>query len=172
MANPSSEHSYWRVLNLATIDTNRVRISQNRNVWWFLIWRYSANSQIRQIKNLAKFSCYTVVSLLLGDISSSSQAKGMATSYYNNVARLIVRHDGFWSIIHHCYVYRNPEATLRPPFCGIVIELQQPDFKILKWSDKDKSIYSEKAMTLGSPIKEGASLFKDLQCTYLEKPEI
>ena len=67
---------------------------------------------------------------------------------------------------------RNPEASSRPSFCAIIIELQHPDFEILKWSDKDKAAYSEKAMTLGSPIKEGASLFKDLQRTYLNKPVV
>ena len=66
----------------------------------------------------------------------------------------------------HC---RNPEATLRLGFCGLVTKLQHPDFKILKWSDEDKALYSEKAMTLGSPIEEGTNLFKDLQCTYLQK---
>ena len=58
LANPSSEH--LRVLKLATTDTDRIRITQYRNVWQFLIWRFSANSPIHQIKNLAKFSRYTV----------------------------------------------------------------------------------------------------------------
>ena len=65
--------------------------------------------------------------------------------------------------------FRNPEASSRPTFCGVVIELQHPDFEILEWSDEDKALYSEKAMTLGAPIEEGANLFKDLQCTYLQK---
>ena len=67
------------------------------------------------------------------------------------------------------YYYRNPEASSRPSFCAIIIELQHPDFEILKWSDEDKALYSEKAMTLGSPIEEGNNLFKDLQYTYLQK---
>ena len=49
------------------------------------------------------------------------------------------------------------------------MELQHSDFEILKWSDEDKADCSEKAMTLGSPIEEGANLFEDLQCAYLQK---
>ena len=64
---------------------------------------------------------------------------------------------------------RNPEAASRPKFCDFIIELQRPDFKILKWSENDKAISSEKAMTLGAPIEEGASLFEDLQYTYMQK---
>ena len=74
---------------------------------------------------------------------------------------------GFWGMVFKCC--RNPEATSRPMFCNIITELQQPDFKILKWSENDKAISSEKAMTLGAPIEEGASLFKDLQHTYMQK---
>jgi hypothetical protein len=73
----------------------------------------------------------------------------------------------FWSVVHKCY--RNPEATSRPPFCEIIVELQHADFKILKWSEKDKAVSSKKAMTLCSPIEEGASLFKDLQRAYMKK---
>ena len=45
---------------MVTTDTNRIHIMQYRNVWRFVIWRFSAKSPIRQIKNLAKFSRYMV----------------------------------------------------------------------------------------------------------------
>ena len=54
------ESVFRTYLNLETTDTDRIRITQYRNVWQFLIWRFSANSPIRQIKNLAKLSRYTV----------------------------------------------------------------------------------------------------------------
>ena len=51
----------------------------------------------------------------------------------------------------------------------IVVALQQPDFKILKWSLKDTRNLSENAMRLGAPLAEGECLFKSLQCTYTVK---
>ena len=48
--------TYWRVLNLATTDTDRIRIKHAI----LQCLAISANSPIRQIKNLAKFSRYTV----------------------------------------------------------------------------------------------------------------
>ena len=66
---------------------------------------------------------------------------------------------------------RNPEAASRPSFCDFINELQRPDFKILKWSEKDKAVSSEKAMTLGAPIEEGASLFEDLQYIYMQNED-
>ena len=56
---------------------------------------------------------------------------------------------------------------LRPEFCDILVTLQQPDFRILKWTKEDlECAKSEKAKILGSPIEEGFSLYEELQQTY------
>ena len=55
----------------------------------------------------------------------------------------------------------------RPAFLDITIPLQKPDFQILKWSSEDMKVYSEKTRTLGTPLKHGQPLHKDLQRTYL-----
>ena len=67
---------------------------------------------------------------------------------------------------------RNPKPELRPPFLKIVVALQQPDFKILSWSTKDRRSQSN-AMYLGAPLAEGESLFKSLQRIYtIQKDQV
>ena len=68
---------------------------------------------------------------------------------------------------------RNPKPELRPPFLKIVVALQQPDFKILSWSTKDRRSKSDNAMYLGAPLAEGESLFKSLQHIYtIQKDQV
>ena len=56
---------------------------------------------------------------------------------------------------------------MRPKLCHTLVSLQQPDFRILKWSEEDlATCNSEKAKVLGSPIDEGFCLYKDLQSAY------
>ena len=62
---------------------------------------------------------------------------------------------------------RNRTPTLRPRACDILISLQQPDFRIMKWSEEDLlTCDSQKARVIGSPIEEGYCLYKDLQKAY------
>ena len=71
--------------------------------------------------------------------------------------------------IHSCInLYRNPKPNLRPEFCEIVVALQQPDFRILKWTQNDLATCdSEEAKVLGSPLEEGHCLYQDLQKMYV-----
>ena len=58
-----------------------------------------------------------------------------------------------------------PES--RPLFPDILMELQRPDFKLLKWTAEDVSAYSEQARTLGAPLEAGEELYQELQKTYV-----
>lgn len=74
----------------------------------------------------------------------------------------------------HIYIiilsqYRHSEPKLRPKFMEVVKSLNQPDFKILEWSQDDLKTYDKNAMTLGSPLREGKYLFTELQQTYQEE---
>ena len=55
---------------------------------------------------------------------------------------------------------------MRPEFCDTLVTLQQPHFRILKWTKEDLEHASEKARILGSPIEEGFCLYEELQQTY------
>ena len=58
-----------------------------------------------------------------------------------------------------------PES--RPLFPDILVELQHPDFKLLKWTAEDVSAYSEQARTLGASLEAGEELYLDFQKTYV-----
>ena len=49
------------------------------------------------------------------------------------------------------------------------MELQRPDFQILKWSTSDEAQYSKSARTLANPIEKGRGLYPELQKMYLRK---
>ena len=56
---------------------------------------------------------------------------------------------------------------LRPKLCHTLVNLQQPDFRILKWSEEDLATCdSERVKVLGSQIDDGFCLYKDLQSAY------
>ena len=55
--------TYWRVLNLATTDTDRIHITLYRNIWWALNLAISPQTrQFTKLKNLPKIPRYTVYS--------------------------------------------------------------------------------------------------------------
>ena len=47
--------TYWRDFNLATTDTDRIRITQYRNVWRFLIGDYTQTRQFATLKTSPNF---------------------------------------------------------------------------------------------------------------------
>ena len=49
------------------------------------------------------------------------------------------------------------------------MELQRPDFQILKWSASDEAHYSKSARTLANPIEDGRGLYTELQKIYQRK---
>ena len=63
---------------------------------------------------------------------------------------------------------RHPTAASRPTPSSIVMELSHPDFKILKWSQKDIDATNEEARTLGATLAGGHALYKGLQHTYIK----
>ena len=72
----------------------------------------------------------------------------------------------------HNLLYRHPDCDKRPTISDIIQQLQQSDFHILKWIPEDVAEYSKETRTIGSPMKLGAGLYRDLQRTYLVEPEI
>ena len=42
-----------------------------------------------------------------------------------------------------------------PLFLISFLQLQHPDFKLLKWTPEDVAAYSEQARTLGAPLEAG-----------------
>ena len=69
-------------------------------------------------------------------------------------------------LAYYIKINRHPVAGSRLTPSSVVMGLTHPDFQILKWSSKDISATSEAARTLGAPLSEGKSLFKELQQTY------
>lgn len=67
---------------------------------------------------------------------------------------------------------RNNAEVERPSFCDIAVELQRPDFQILKWSSSDEAQYSKPARTLANPIEKGRGLYPELQKMYLRKNDV
>ena len=65
---------------------------------------------------------------------------------------------------------RDSDADTRITSPDIIKLLNQPDFKILKWSAEDLAAYSAAARTVGSPVDDGKLLFTDLQKTYEQEP--
>ena len=61
----------------------------------------------------------------------------------------------------------HPQPESRPTFTNILGNLQRPDYQLLNWASDDVSSNSEAAKTLGAPLDEGFSLYKDLQNTYI-----
>ena len=61
---------------------------------------------------------------------------------------------------------RNPEASSRPTFPEIQVELQRPDFKLLTWTAENVAAYTEEARTLGAPLEAGEELYTNIQNTY------
>ena len=51
-------------------------------------------------------------------------------------------------------------------FGDMHLELQHPEFKLLKWTAEDLSAYSEQARTLGAPLEAGEELYPDIQKSY------
>ena len=51
------------------------------------------------------------------------------------------------------------------------MELQRPDFQILKWSASDEAKFSKSARTLANPIEKGRGLYPELQKRYLRPRE-
>ena len=73
----------------------------------------------------------------------------------------------WYNYYYNNYVCRNPDPMLRPKLCHTLVNLQQPDFRILKWSEEDLATCdNEKAKVLGSSIEDGFCLYKDLQSAY------
>ena len=63
-------------------------------------------------------------------------------------------------------LYRNPVPESRPSFPDIMLELQSPDFKLLRWTAEDLAAYSEQARTLGAPLEAGEQLYTNIQNSY------
>ena len=61
--------------------------------------------------------------------------------------------------------YRNPDIAARPSFIELTQQLSLPDTKLLKWSEKDKSVHPE-AARLGADLLCGEGLYKELQVKY------
>ena len=76
------------------------------------------------------------------------------------------------NVIHysmfHSVATRNPLSELRPVFVDILLELMQPDFKLLTWAPEDEAAYSEQARTLGAPLEAGEELYNDIQNKFNE----
>ena len=51
----------------------------------------------------------------------------------------------------------------RPMFPQVLLELQQPDFKLVTWTAEDVAAYTEEARTLGAPLEAGETLYADLR---------
>ena len=64
------------------------------------------------------------------------------------------------------YVFRNPIPKSRPQFVQIVKVLAGDNKHLLSWSDEDKQIGGENAMTLGAALEHGNNLYYDLQLQY------
>ena len=60
------------------------------------------------------------------------------------------------------------DANRRPNFAEVIELLNQPEFKILKWSERDTEAY-EKGKTVGAPLECGEYLYSDLQRTYQDE---
>ena len=76
------------------------------------------------------------------------------------------------NVIHysmfHSVATRNPLSELRPVFVDILLELMQPDFKLLTWALEDVAAYHEQARTLGAPLEAGEELYNDIQNKFNE----
>ena len=55
---------------------------------------------------------------------------------------------------------------MRPDISDILQQLQQSDLHILKWTPEDVAKYSKEVRTLGSALKLGKELYKNLQHVY------
>ena len=64
------------------------------------------------------------------------------------------------------HLYRHFDAKSRPKFVDVIKVLNQPDFKLLKWSPEDLEAYSEEMRTVGSGLENGMALYTKLQQTY------
>ena len=51
-------------------------------------------------------------------------------------------------------------------FGDMHLELQHPEFKLLKWIVEDVSAFSVQARTLGAPLEAGEELYPDIQKSH------
>lgn len=66
-------------------------------------------------------------------------------------------------------LHRHSDTDSRLTFVDAIKLLNQPDFKLLRWSPEDLEAYSEEARTISSSVSTGRYLFTELQKTYLEE---
>ena len=67
---------------------------------------------------------------------------------------------------HHLTSPRHPEPESRPSFSDVTTFLSQPESALLMWSEEDRAVYPN-ATTLGVELREGHTLYIDLQNTYI-----
>ena len=74
--------------------------------------------------------------------------------------------------VYHCcyhYICRHADVNYRPKFVEVIKILNQPELKLLRWSQEDLQSYDEQATTLGTPLSCGRYLFTELQQAYKEE---
>ena len=64
------------------------------------------------------------------------------------------------------WYYRHPDRSSRPDFRMLLTQLQRPDFKMLKWSEKDILAIGTEAAMLGAALDKATEVYKDLQEQY------
>ena len=64
---------------------------------------------------------------------------------------------------------RSPDPGSRPRFVDIIRVLNQPEFKVLKWSPEDLNQYDMQSRTVGGVVENGTNLFTELQQAYREE---
>ena len=65
---------------------------------------------------------------------------------------------------------RNPEPESRPSFPEIQVDLQRPDFKLLKWTPEDVTAYSEHWELLWRLERNCTLTFKTLSMCSINFP--
>ena len=68
-------------------------------------------------------------------------------------------------------ICRHPDTNSRPTFFNILLDLQRPDFQLLKWTLEDVAAYREEARTIGTSVEVGQELFTELQQLYSQTNE-
>lgn len=68
-------------------------------------------------------------------------------------------------MILYC-IYRHPDAELRLKFIDVIKKLNQPEFKVLKWSPEDLDSCDQKSRMLGASLRNGKCLYTELQHKY------
>lgn len=68
--------------------------------------------------------------------------------------------------------YRSLSSDKRPKFSDLMNQLDIPESDVLYFSEEDKKGKSETAFQLGTELRHGISLYKDLQVQYIQTQEL